>query len=183
VVNKEHISQELISGLNSPDENTVLQTISELRIHGNTEVLSSVFSLLFSKKMENIEEAILNLINDIKDPHAVPVFMVAVKEYRGNTGYEKLISACWQCGLDFSAYIDQFIELVIDDGYYTALEAFSVVEENVTNLNSQQRSARIEFIRSKIEFLSPEKRLLVNELMSLLSNITEPFRLDPEHLN
>jgi len=108
--------------------------------------------------------------------------MEAVRIYRGNRGYELLVSACWQCGLDFSPFIDQFIDLVIEEDYYTSLEAFSVIEENVTNLNSQQRSARLEFIRSKFEFLSSEKRLLVNELMSLMSNASGPFRLDPDHL-
>jgi len=177
------LNQDLISGLNSPDEITVAETLKELRVHGNTEVLPALFGLLFSKKMETLEDEIVNLLNDIKDPDAVPEFMEAVRIYRGNRGYELLVSACWQCGLDFSPFIDQFIDLVIEEDYYTSLEAFSVIEENVTNLNSQQRSARLEFIRSKFEFLSSEKRLLVNELMSLMSNVSGPFRLDPDHLN
>jgi hypothetical protein len=72
---------------------------------------------------------------------------------------------------------------VIEEDYYTSLEAFSVIEENVSLLSSQQRTARLEFIRSKLEILSPEKRLLVNELMSLISNISGPFRLDTENMN
>lgn len=183
MINKDNLNQELISGLNSSDESTVSETIRELRIHGNTEVLPDVFSLLFSKRMENIEDEIVNFLNDIKDQDAVEPFMDAVKIYRGKSPYDRLISACWQCGLDFSAYIDRFVELVLEEDYYTSLEAFSVIEENVTNLNSQQRSARIEFIRSKFESLSPEKRLLVNELMSLMSNVSGPFKLDIENLN
>jgi hypothetical protein len=183
VATRENLNQDLISGLNSPDELTVSETIKELRIRGNNDVLPTVFSLFFSKRMETLEDEIVNLLNDIKDPGAVPEFMEAVKLYRGNRGFEKLVSACWQCGLDFSPYIDQFIDLVIEDDYYTSLEAFSVIEENVSNLNSQQRSGRLEFIRSKFELLSTDKRLLVNEMMSLFSNISGPFRLDPDHLN
>ena len=183
MINKDNLNQELISGLNSSDETTVSETIRELRIHGNIDVLPDVFSLLFSKRMENIEDEIVNFLNDIKDQEAVDPFMDAIKEYRGKKSYERLVAACWQCGLDFSAYIDRFIELVLEEDYYTSLEAFSVIEENVTNLNSQQRSARIEFIRAKFESLSPEKRLLVNELMSLMSNVSGPFRLDTENMN
>ena len=177
------IIQVLLSGLNSPDEITVAKTLNELRIHGNIDVLPSVFSLFFSKRMESLEDEIISLMNDVKDPEAVPVFMEAVRVYHGKKGYSDLISACWQCGLDFSAYIDKFIEILLEEDYYTSLEAFSVIEENVSNLNSQQRSARLEFIRSKIELLSPEKRLLVNEVLSLLNNLSAPFRLDPDHLN
>jgi len=183
VESKENINQKLLSGLNSPDEIIVSSTLGELRMHGNIEVLPTVFTLLFSKKMENLEDEIVNLINDIKDPEAVPVFMEAIKTFRGKNGYEQLVSACWQCGLDFSPYIDQFILLVLEEDYYTSLEAFSVIEENNSSLSSQQRTARLEFIRSKIEFLSPEKRCLVNEMMLLLSNVSGPFRLDPNPVN
>jgi hypothetical protein len=171
---------ELISGLNSPDANIVAETIQELRLHGNVDVLSAVFSLLFSKKPHPHNDEIVNLINDVKDPKSVPVFMEAVKTYRGSKGFDQLISACWQCGLDFSPYIDVFIDLVIEEDYYTSLEAFSVIEENVSMLTTQQRSARLEYIRSRLENLSPEKRSLVNELMSMISTISDPFRLDPE---
>jgi hypothetical protein len=183
VENKDNITQKLLAGLNSPDENTVARSLSELRVHGNKNILPAVFSLFFSKRMESLEEEIINLLNDVKDPDAVPVFMEAINKYRGKEKYSDLVSSCWQCGLDFSPYIDQFIELLLDDDYYTSLEAFSVIEENVSNLNSQQRNARLEFIRSKLELLSPEKRSLVNEVTSLLSDISGPFRLDSDHLN
>ncbi len=171
---------ELISGLNSPDANIVAETIQELRMHGNVDVLPAVFSLLFSKKPHQHNDEIVNLINDVKDPKAVPVFMEALKVYHGKRGFDQLVSACWQCGLDFSGYIDDFIALVIEEDYYTSLEAFSVVEENVSLLSPQQRTARLEFIRSRLENLSPEKRSLVNELMSMISTISGPFRLDPD---
>lgn len=180
---EDKITKELISGLNSPDENTVAQTLSKLRKYGNVDVLSSVFSLFFSKKMKSLNDEIINIINDIKDPQSVPVFMEAIKIYQGKAGYSDLVSACWQCGLDFSPHIDEFIELVIAEDYYTSLEAFSVIEENVNNLTTQQKSARLEFVRSKLELLSPEKKLLVNEVLSLLSDISGPLRLNLDHLN
>jgi hypothetical protein len=179
----ENINQDLLSGLNSPDEKVLVETLQQLRVKGSIQFLPAVFTLLFSRRMDNINDEIVSFINDIKDPAAVPLFMDAVKTFHGREGYSDLISACWQCGLDFSAYIDQFIELVMEEDYYTSVEAFSVIEENVTNLSSQQRTSRIEFIRSKLELLSPEKKLLVNELISLLSNVSGPFRLDMEHLN
>jgi hypothetical protein len=183
VESRENINQDLISGLNSPDENTVAETLKELRIRGNIDVLPSVFRLLFSKRMESLDFEIVSLINDIKDPLAVPVFMEAVRKYKGKKDFDQLVSACWQCGLDFSPHIDQFINLVIEEDYYTSLEAFSVIEENISLLSSQQRTARLEFIRSKLDILSPEKRLLVNEMMSLISNISGPFRLATDNLN
>ncbi len=180
---KENINQDLLSGLNSTDSNIVAGTIQELRMHGNVSVLPAVFSLLFSKRMVQLNDDIVNLLNDVKDPQAVPVFMEAVKTFRGKKGFDRLVSACWQCGLNFSPYIDEFIDMVIEEDYYTSLEAFSVIEENISLLSSQQRSARLEFVRSKLELLSPEKRLLVNEMMSLLSTISGPIRLDPDHFN
>jgi len=174
------IYNELISGLNSPDAGIVAETIQELRLHGNVDVLPAVFDLLFSKIPHPHNDQIVNLLNDVKDPKAVPVFIDAVKTFRGSKVFDQLVSACWQCGLDFSPYIDVFIDLVIEEDYYTSLEAFSVIEENVSLLTTQQRSARLEYIRSRMENLSPEKRLLVNELMSMVSTISGPFRLDPD---
>jgi len=183
VESKNNINQELISGLKSSDSDKVSETLQELRIRGNIHVLPEVFALLFSKRMEHLKNDIADLINDIKDPLAVPVFMEALREFRGKKGFELLVSACWQCGLDFSPFIDQFIDLVIEEDYYISIEAFSVIEENASLLNSQQKTARLELIRAKLEFLSPEKRLLVNEVISLLSIASGPFRIDPDHVN
>jgi len=183
VDSRDRLNDELISGLNSPDENTVAETLQKLRDRGNVDILPEVFSLLFSGKMENLHAEIVSLLNDVKDPDAVPVFMEGVRLYRGKPGFEELVSACWQCGLDFSEFMDEFINLVIEEDYYPAVEAFSVIEENISALSPQMRTARLEYIRSRMENLTPQKSLLVNELMAVISNISGPFRLDVENLN
>ncbi|MCB8994862.1 MAG: HEAT repeat domain-containing protein [Bacteroidales bacterium] len=182
--NKDETQKNLLAGLSSPDENTISETIQELRIHGNVKLLPDLINLLFTSKSEMVREGLTGLLNDIKDPAAVPIFMEAVNKYRKSDGLDLLVSACWQCGLDFSEYIDEFIEMVISEKeYYTSIEAFSVVEENSMNLNSQQRTARYEMVRSRLESVPQEKRKLVNELLSILSNVSGPVRIDPDLLN
>lgn len=174
---------DLLKGIKSADEKVVSETLQELRIKGNIEHLPLIFELYFSGRMDSLHEEIIAFLNDIKAPGAVPVFMEAIRSYRGQKGFEHLVSACWQCGLNFSEYIDQFINLVIEEEYMVSVEAFTVVEENIDNLTSQQRTARLEFVRARMENLSGDKQHLVNELLSVLSNYSGPFRLDPDHLN
>jgi hypothetical protein len=180
---REYIDQKLIKGLFSKNEKIVSETLIELRTRGSIEVLPALFDLYFGHRAGSFEKEILSLINDVKDPDAVPIFMDAIKKYKGYEGFENLVSACWQCGLDFSKYIDHFIELVIEDDYGIALEGFSVIEENVSHMTSQQRTARLEYVRSKFEFVPVEKKALVNELMSVINAFPGPFRLDTDHPN
>jgi hypothetical protein len=181
--NQENKIRELIAGLNSSNQDIVSGTLDELRDFGKVEILPDIFALYFSGRMPGLSTDIINLLSDIKDPKAVPFFGDAIKKYRGMKGFDQLVSSCWQNGLDYTSLIDQFIELILEEDYYTSLEAFTVIEENIPQLSSQQRTARLEFVRSKLEFLSPEKRQLVNQMISVLSSVSGPLKLDPEFLN
>jgi hypothetical protein len=43
-----------------------------------------------------------------------------------------LVAACWECGLDFSAYFRDFVTLATHEDFQLALEALSVVENTET---------------------------------------------------
>ncbi len=180
---QENMNRELKAGLNSTDPSVISNTLAELREFGNVELLPDVFALYFSSRVPDLSADIIEFLSDIKDQKAVPLFVDAIEKYRKMKGFDQLVSSCWQNGLDFSEYTDKFIILVLEEDYATSLEAFSVVEENISLLNPQQRSARLEYVRSRMESLSAEKRGLVNQLISVLSSVSGPFRLDPEFLN
>jgi hypothetical protein len=58
--------------------------------------------------------------------------------------------ACWESGLDFSAYLILFAELVVNCEYLIALEAATVIDEmyNLTDISN---------VKKALELLAPQR--------------------------
>ena len=168
----------LIKGLQSEKENIILNTISQLYINGTAELIPYVIRLYFVTRNEKIRNEILALLNNLKDQNACQYLVDAVIQYKGQESYHNIVSSCWQSGLDYSKYMDVFIDLVMEQELLTAIEAFSVVEENISQVSPPEREKFAIYIRSKLKIIDVERKNLVNELLHLVQNISGPFRLE-----
>jgi hypothetical protein len=167
----------LITGLQSDNEILILNAIRQLYTDGTVELLPNLFKLYFLTKSEIIRKEILELLNNLKDKNACPYLVDAVIKYRGQEYYHQIVSSCWQSGLDYSQYLKVFIDLVIEQDLFTAVEAFSVVEGNIPELNPPVREKHAIYIRSKLGIVSEDRKNLVKELLLVIENISGPFSI------
>lgn len=112
----------------SPSTETVVTTIQSLKETGNKDYLPVLFDLLITKPDHEIEKEILNLLATIKDKESIPVLIDALQNEKYKSIRKVLTSACWQNGMDFSPYMEVFINLIIDEEWEVAFEAFTVIE-------------------------------------------------------
>ena len=168
----------LIKGLQSDKENLILDAISQLYINGTAELIPYVIKLYFVTPSAKIRKEILALLNNLKDKNVCPYLVNAVIHYKGQESYHNIVSSCWQSGLDYSKYLDIFIDLVIEQELLTAIEAFSVVEENISQVSPPERERYAIYIRSKLKVVDEERKNLVNELLQMVQNFSGPFRLE-----
>jgi hypothetical protein len=173
-VRDQHI-KEAVRILQSGKEIAIIEAVRGMYDTGTVEILPHLFRLFFVTRSELIRKEILGLLNNIKDKNACPYFMEAVRNYKGQEFYHQIVSSCWQNGLDFSGEIQVFIDLVIEQDLFTAVEAFSVVEENISAIGSRKREAFVRYIRSKFTRLDEERIKLLRELTHVVSNIPGPF--------
>ena len=68
-------------------------------------------------------------------PEAVPALVEAIENSKYSSLRPLLVSACWQNGLDYSAHIPVFVKIALEDNLECAIEAVSVMEEALGDLD------------------------------------------------
>lgn len=144
-MNKPKISTEIKTKLFSSDTFIVLEALDLLKDKGNKNYMPILFELLLSKPEAEVEKEIIQLLGTIKDKEAVPVFIGALTEDKFKTVRKEILTACWQNGLDFSSGIDIFADIVINDEWEVAFEAFTVIE------NMEHLPAKDDFKETKLK--------------------------------
>ena len=79
-----------------------------------------------------------------------------------------LVAACWQNGLSYGPYIDTFAEVVITGEYTAAIEAFTVIEEAVGELEQNQRDQIVKRLKSRLQEADELNKPLVVELVKVI---------------
>ena len=140
-----------IQSLRSGNRSAILTTLKELRSDGDISILPDLFDLLLDQEDEQITGEISSMLNDLKDKEAVPILSEAI----GNPDYSEiltiLVSACWQNGLSYGKYINTFTEVVISGEYDAAIEAFTVIEEAVGDLEQEEKNQLVINLKSRIK--------------------------------
>src|SRR3989339_310443 len=120
-------NQQIISKLNSANPELVIETISHLRDTGNPSYIPVLIELLHSSENPEINSKIINLLADIKHSEVVPQLLDAIRNEKYAGERKNLISLCWENGLDFSANLPVFVDLVINEDLEVAFEAYTVI--------------------------------------------------------
>jgi hypothetical protein len=159
-----------IASLRSSNRSAILETFKELRSEGDVSVLPELFNLMLIQEDEEILNEIAALLNDLKDKEAAEVLAEAVV----NPEYEKiqtpLVAACWQNGLSYGKHIDSFVDVVVSGVYSAAIEAFTVIEEAVGDLDQEERTALAHSVKSKLQQVEEQKKVLVVELVKVIES-------------
>jgi hypothetical protein len=160
----------LLKGLWSKDDTTVLKTLKKLRLTGNIGYIPELLNLLKQSGSEQIRKEIVQFVADVKNPAVIPFILSALNnpDFAGAWGY--IVSACWQSGLDYSRDLFLFVRLFMEGDYATALEAFTVIEEEIVDLVPDKISQLHKQVESEMDKVNEEKKPLALELLKLLRN-------------
>lgn len=157
-----------IAALRSGNRTSVVSALKEIRGTGKVTILPEVFELLLDQEDEQIYRESVALINDLKNKEAVPYLMEALRNPDYQPARQVLAASCWQSGLNYSKHIRTFIDLAIQDTYATAIEAFTVIENSVGDLEPAALKTQIDYLRTKINSVDQEKQVLLRELIRVM---------------
>lgn len=159
----------LVANLNSGNEALVIKTIDSLRVKGNISYLPHLIQLLMVSPAELIRQKILQLLSELKEIHSRPFLIEAILDDRYRLYRKELIACCWKNGLDYSEYLPEFVDLVIQNELEIAFEAFTVIE----NMEKYPDPSVIDSVLSKIDqalqLSSGTKTYFLKELKSILA--------------
>jgi len=164
----ELIQKEQINALRSGSKSAILATLKALRTSGKVFMLTELFNLLADQDDQDILATATSLLNDLKDQESVSLLTEAIS----NPEYEEiqsiLVAACWQNGLTYGKYIDIFIDVAIQGGYSSAIEAFTVIEGAIGEVEQERRSDLITSVKHGLEGADDHKKALLRELLHVI---------------
>jgi hypothetical protein len=159
-----------IASLRSNNRTAILETIKDLRSAGDVSVLPELFNLLLIQEDEEILAEISSLLNDLKNQDAAAVLVQAISNPEFQPIQTTLVAACWQNGLSYGTYLPVFVEVVISGDYPAAIEAFTVIEEAVGDLEQEGRDALVRSLKAELQRVDDQKRALFAELVKVIDS-------------
>jgi len=154
--------------IDSSSDEAIIGLLAELRESGEDYMLPTIINLLFSSRSENLKNEVVNFLVDLKNKSSIVTIIETIKQNKRSKDIHRLVSVCWQSRLDFTPHIDIFIDIMEHGNYQACLEAFTVLENIIENLNSDELSDLKKKIKSaKSE--NPETQPLIAELEKVLN--------------
>ena len=157
-----------INALRSGNKSAILATLKALRNSGKVFLLTELFNLLADQEDEDILAAATSFLNDLKDQESVSLLIEAIS----NPEYEDiksiLVASCWQNGLSYGKYIDIFLEVAIKGDYSSAIEAFTVIEEAIGEVEQERRADLIIAVKHGLGGADDHKKALLRELIHVI---------------
>jgi hypothetical protein len=157
-----------IQSLRSGNRSAILSTLKEFRVHGHISILPDLFDLLLDQESEEIIAEISYLLNDLKDQDGAELLAKAIANPDYREVQTRMVAACWQNGLAYGKYVDTFLEVVITGEYTAAIEAFTVIEEAIGDLEPNQKDRMVKKLKARLKEVDDEKKPLISELIKVI---------------
>ncbi|HUW04717.1 MAG TPA: hypothetical protein VMW01_00510 [Williamwhitmania sp.] len=149
-------------------EEDIIKNLESLREIGTLSSLEVILENVRTQPSEAIKRKIYELVADLKNKLATPIianFTLACGNIKIQT---ELISASWQSRLDFSEYLEPYINMTIEGDILLTHEILTLVEENCQATEETQVISSIGKIKDHLHTFSPEKKLLMVDLINIL---------------
>jgi hypothetical protein len=162
--------KKLSEALKMNNKKLIPEAIDLLRNEQPFEGAVGLLAELYNRTGEDeIRKSIEGFMNDIKDQATAPEIISEIMHGWNPETTRMLVASCWQSGLDYSSYSMEIAEVFFRSDFATALECFTVMEESVHILNTEQKRALLILIDNKSKLLKPDMTKLAHELKSILS--------------
>ncbi len=120
--------QSILGDLHSGDEKKASKAIKSLEAHGNSSVIKDLAECLLNTTSPVNKSEILELLSSLKDSTiAVEMIEVITDEYFLDVR-QPLLSTVWNMKVDFSNYIDDFVQIAVEGDFLEALDCLTIIE-------------------------------------------------------
>jgi hypothetical protein len=168
---KRKLNTEIVRRLRSDKLSLVIPVLNHLRQSTRSAAyLPEVINLLNETHNEEIRRELSQFLSNIKNPGAIPHIIDALRNDQYKPIWNIITSACWQSGLDYSENLDTFIKMLLDEDYMTALEAFSVIEQSLPNLEDIKLEHYRQHLTEGLGKVTKEKAPLVREIIRIMKD-------------
>lgn len=162
---QEKIDEQIKKNLFSANVNVVVSAIESIEKKGNKLYLPMIFDLLNSFPEPEIETEIKNLLGTVKDKEVINSFMRAIEDDKYKPIRKSILTACWQNGLDFSTFLPVFVDLIINEDWEIAFEAFTVIDNLEFLPNAEIIKISVDKINHALPNANDQNKYFLNEIL------------------
>jgi hypothetical protein len=169
VLKSEKRYNELRSWLSADDPHKLAEAVKMLRETEPFEGALGLLAQLYDRAEDRqLRKVIENFFNDMKEADLRKELIDEALKPRSQETISMLVASCWQSGLDYSEYAEDFVKIFLTGSYETAIEAMTVLEEFSQVISRQEKDVLIKkIIDSPLSGVN-EKSTLTLELILLL---------------
>lgn len=160
----------IISDLFSNVDSVVLNTLNEITESGRVHFIPILAELLHTTENTEVKNSIVKIFSELKQTAAVPVLMETIKNNKFANELELIVRSCWENGLDFSPYIFDFAELLVNGNYMTAFESYTVIMNTEGNISKEIAGKSIDFLKKSLSGVSSDRTPLIEDAISFLND-------------
>jgi hypothetical protein len=151
--------------------------LEEIKSKGDSTYIIPLIDFLHKSIPKEFKEKVLNLFSELKHEDVVDQLIESMKSVKDLEILERLVASCWQNGLNYSKHLSYFIQLVIDQEFQIAFEAFTVVENMYGKIEDKEESELKIKIEKSLTIKDERKEYLLKGLLDIIPNI--PLNQDP----
>jgi hypothetical protein len=164
-MNQGKIDEQIKKNLFSANTDVVISAIEAIQKKGNKLYIPILLDLLNSSPETEIESEIINLLGTVKDKETVNSFVRAIEDDKYKGIRKSILTACWQNGLDFSTFLPVFIDLIINEEWEIAFEAFTVVDNLEYLPGDEIIKVSISKINEAMPAVGDQNKYFLNEIL------------------
>lgn len=118
----------ILEDLNSGDVKKATKALKSLETHGDSSVIPALAECLLREPSAQIEQEILELFSSLKDSSAAVEVMDIIADPTFLPIRQKILTTIWNTKVDFSDYIDEFVEIAVEGDFMEALDCLTIIE-------------------------------------------------------
>ena len=164
-MNTDKQEQKIRIDLFSANQEKVISALQTVKEKGNKKYLPLLFDLLLNNPETEVEKEIRIILESVKFEDTIPTFGNALLNEKYAPIKKSLLTACWQNGLDFSNFLPVFIDIIVNDDWETAFEAFTVID-NMESLPDQETiKISVTKVKNALKTSTGNKKYFLEEIL------------------
>ena len=128
--------QDILKQLSSNDMDVVRGAIEQIKQEGDISIAPELLDILLQSQDPNMITNLTALLSDVKESDFKTVLMDKLR-------------ICWESAIDFSEYLDVFVDMLLHEDFITALEASTVIENLHGNIPEEKIHIAIQRLKSE----------------------------------
>lgn len=126
--NKKSVIKAILEELNSGEANKIKKALKSLQVNGDASVVYPLVDVLKSNVSDEINAEIVEFLSDLKDTSVKQDIISILNDDDYISVRQQLLTSIWNCKIDYSEYIADFVGIACESNFMEAFECLTVLE-------------------------------------------------------